>query len=425
MNILLIGSGGREHTFAYKIRQSKHCSKLYIMPGNAGTSNLGQNVSINPLRFNEVTNFCVQHNIQLVIVGPEEPLVKGLRDYFLQHDEVKNIPFIGPDKSGAIIEGSKDWSKSFMEKYKIPTAAYKSFNKNTLQEGIEFINKQALPIVLKADGLAAGKGVLICNTYAEAKLLFEEMLTKAKFGEAGNIVVVEEFLKGIECSVFVLTDGNNYKILPVAKDYKRIGEGDTGLNTGGMGAVCPVPFANKEFMHLVEHNIVVPTVNGLKNEGIKYCGFIFIGLMNVDGNPYVIEYNCRMGDPETEAVLPLIENDFVELMLATANGTLDEIELKINNSCTATVMLVSKGYPEDYEKGKEIKGIDLVNDSIVFQAGTKLHDDKILSNGGRVLAITSFGSTIKQAVENSIKNAQLITFENKYFRKDIGFEFID
>lgn len=423
MNILLIGSGGREHAFAYKIAESKHCNNLYILPGNAGTAMCGTNVAINPNDFDAVEQFCIEHHINLVVVGPEEPLVKGLRDYFNNKETLKNIPFVGPDKSGAIIEGSKDWSKYFMQKYGIPTAAYQSFNINNLDEGKAYIKNHTLPIVLKADGLAAGKGVLICNHAGEAEQFLHDMIAGNKFGDAGNTVVVEEFLQGIECSVFVVTDGSNYKILPVAKDYKRIGEGDTGLNTGGMGSVCPVPFADEVFMKLVENSIVTPTINGLKQEQIHYVGFIFIGLMNVGGKPYVIEYNCRMGDPETEVVLPLIESDFVELLHKTGSGNLHNYQLKVSNKCAATVMLVSSGYPEAYEKDKEITGLDLVQDALVFHAGTKKQNNQILSNGGRVLTITAFGNSISEAAVKAKENAKKINFSNKYFRSDIGYEF--
>jgi phosphoribosylamine--glycine ligase len=423
MNILLIGSGGREHAFAYKIRESKHCKNLYIVPGNAGTALCGTNVNINPNDFFAIEQFCIEHHINLVVIGPEDPLVNGIKDYFNSNAALKNIPFVGPDKSGAILEGSKDWSKHFMQKYHIPTASYKSFNINSLEQGKTYIKNHTLPIVLKADGLAAGKGVLICNDTAEAEKFLEDMITGRKFGNAGSTVIVESFLQGIECSVFVVTDGNTYKILPVAKDYKRIGEGDTGLNTGGMGAVCPVPFADKAFMNLVETNIVIPTINGLKKENINYIGFIFIGLMNVNGKPYVIEYNCRMGDPETEVVLPLIESDFVELLYKTATGSLHNYELKVSNKCAATIMLVSKGYPEGYEKNKEITGLELVQDALVFHAGTKKENNRILSNGGRVLAITAFGNSITQAASLAKQNAKKVNFSNKYFRNDIGYEF--
>jgi len=394
------------------------------MPGNAGTAMCGTNIDINPLEFDKVALFCKEQQINLVIVGPEEPLVMGIRNYFKQSKALKDVLFVGPDKEGAVIEGSKDWSKSFMLKYNIPTAAYKSFTKNSLLNGIAYIKKQKLPVVLKADGLAAGKGVLICSSHNQAEAALNEMLMPNKFGQAGNTVVVEEFLTGIECSVFVLTDGNSYKILPVAKDYKRIGEADTGLNTGGMGAVSPVPFADKEFMQRVEHNIVLPTINGLKKEGINYVGFIFIGLISVNKQPFVIEYNCRMGDPETEAVLPLITTDFVELMEATAAGKLHHIQLNTSGKCAATIMLVSKGYPEFYQKGMEITGLDLVKDSMIFHAGTKKENNKIISNGGRVIAITALGDNLTEALHKAKLNAGQINFKNKYYRTDIGYEFV-
>ncbi len=425
MNILLIGSGGRENAFAYKISQSNDCSKLYIMPGNPSTAMHGTNVSIDTNDFKKVGNFCLENKINLLIVGPEEPLVKGIRDYFLADDELKTIGFIGPDKVGAQLEGSKDFSKAFMEKYQIPTAAYQTFTSDNLNAGIDYLKNHSLPIVLKADGLAAGKGVLICETREEAIAELQAMINEKKFGDASTKVVVEEFLKGIELSVFVLSDGINYTILPSAKDYKRIGEGETGLNTGGMGAISPVPFADDAFIKKVEQRIIIPTINGLKNEGIKYVGFIFIGLMKVGDEPWVIEYNCRMGDPETEAVLPRINSDFLALMKACADGKLNEYHLQIDERTTATVMLVSAGYPGDYEKGKLISEINNCENSIVFHSGTKLNEQKeLVTNGGRVIAITSFGATIQEAVSQSLKNADKIQFEGKYFRRDIGYEFI-
>ncbi|OYU97062.1 MAG: phosphoribosylamine--glycine ligase [Bacteroidetes bacterium B1(2017)] len=425
MNILLIGSGGREHAFSMQLCKSKLCSKLYIMPGNAGTASLGVNVAINPLDFDSVGLFCIENKIELLIVGPEDPLVKGIRDYFEAHEQLKNIAFVGPDSIGAQMEGSKDWSKVFMQKHGIPTAAYKTFTSENLQEGIDYLSNHSLPIVLKADGLAAGKGVLICETREEAIKELDLMISEKKFGSASTKVVVEEFLKGIELSVFVLTDGKNYQILPSAKDYKRIGEADAGLNTGGMGAISPLPFANEAYIKKVEDRIIKPTINGLQADGINYVGFIFIGLMNVNEEPFVIEYNSRMGDPETEVVLPRIQTDFVELMMATATGSLNEISLQIDSRTATTIMLVSKGYPEDYEKGKVISGMELVNDSILFHAGTKFGENgDILSNGGRVMAITSFGNTIAEALAISNKNAALVQFENKYYRRDIGYEFL-
>jgi len=424
MNILLIGSGGREHAFAYKLSESKNCDKLFIMPGNPGTAQHGTNVPINPNDFLLVGKFCIDTEIDLVIVGPEEPLVKGLRNHFDADEKLKQISFVGPDKKGAQLEGSKDFSKAFMKKYEIPTAAYETFTLKNIKSGIGYIKSHSLPVVIKADGLAAGKGVLICETNEDAAKEFEAMIRERKFGDASSKVVVEEFLKGIELSVFVLSDGTNYKILPSAKDYKRIGEGDTGLNTGGMGAVSPVPFADKIFIKKVEERIIRPTISGLKNEGIHYVGFIFIGLMKVGDDPIVIEYNCRMGDPETEVVLPLIKSDFAELMKKCADGKLNECELQIDERTAATVMLVSKGYPGDYEKGKKMSGSDQCENSILFHAGTKLNDNnELVTNGGRVMAITSFGNDIKEAVSQSLKNAEKISFEGKYFRRDIGYEF--
>lgn len=425
MNILLIGSGGREHAFAYKLTQSKLCKKLFIMPGNAGTNEFGQNIKINPTDFDAVGKFSIENKIDLLIVGPEEPLVLGLRNYFEENENLKNILFIGPDKMGATMEASKDWSKAFMVKNNIPTAAYKTFTSNNLNEGIEYLKTQKMPIVLKADGLAAGKGVLICQTLEEATIELQQMINDKKFGAASAKVVIEEFLSGIELSVFVLSDGNSYKILPTAKDYKRIGEGEMGLNTGGMGAISPVPFANDAFMQKVIARIIEPTVQGLKNENIKYVGFIFIGLIKVGEEPLVIEYNCRMGDPETEAVLPRIETDFVELMVATAKGELHNINLKISEKTTATVMMVSAGYPGDYEKGKVMSGFEYITDSLLFHAGTTRNENnQIVTNGGRVLAITSFGNSVNEAVSKSMKTAENIYFEGKYYRTDIGFEFL-
>ncbi|NDC30253.1 MAG: phosphoribosylamine--glycine ligase [Bacteroidetes bacterium] len=425
MNILLIGSGGREHAFSYYLNKSKLCSHLYIMPGNAGTAECGANVSINPLHFDKVAEFCIEKNIELILVGPEEPLVKGMRNYFESNEEIKHIKFVGPDQAGAAMEGSKDWSKAFMSKYNVPTATYKTFTAENLQEGLAYVKQHSLPIVLKADGLAAGKGVLICQTHAEAEAELEQMISQSKFGDASKKVVVEAFLDGIELSVFVLCDGNSYKILPSAKDYKRIGEGDTGLNTGGMGAISPVPFADEQFMEKVESRIIKPTIEGLKQEGIKYVGFIFIGLMKVGDEPWVIEYNSRMGDPETEAVLPRIKTDIGELMLASAEGRLHEMQLEISNQTAATVMLVSAGYPGDYAKGKVMTGFDDVNKSLVFHAGTKINaNNEVETNGGRVLAITSLADNIKEAVALSMKAAAKINYDGKYFRKDIGYEFI-
>jgi phosphoribosylamine--glycine ligase len=424
MNILLIGSGGREHAFAYKLTQSTICKKLFIAPGNAGTATLGVNVPINPLDFAIVGKFCVDNEIGMIIVGPEEPLVKGLRNHFMADNRLKTIPFVGPAEDGAQMEGSKDWSKAFMKRHNIPTAAYETFTFETIHAGIDYVKSHSLPVVLKADGLAAGKGVLICERNEDAVAELQAMIKEQKFGAASAKVVVEEFLKGIELSVFVVTDGKSYKVLPSAKDYKRIGEGDTGLNTGGMGAICPVPFADEAFMHKVEERIIKPTIHGLAKDGIHYVGFIFIGLMNVDGEPFVIEYNSRMGDPETEVVLPRIESDFGELMLATAQGRLHEYNLVISPKTTATVMLVAKGYPGDYPKGDVMTGFEEVKDSLLFHAGTKTDEQgNIVSNGGRLLAITSLGATITDAVQQSLSNAEKIKYTNKYYRKDIGYEF--
>ncbi len=425
MNILLIGAGGREHAFAYKLSQSTLCTQLFIALGNAGTAEFGKNIKMNPNDFETLGQFCIENTIELLIVGPEEPLVLGMRDYFEANENLKNILFIGPDKMGATMEASKDWSKAFMYKNNIPTAAYQTFTNDNLNEGIEYLKTQKMPIVLKADGLAAGKGVLICQNLEEATSELQQMISDKKFGEASSKVVIEEFLTGIELSVFVLSDGNSYKILPTAKDYKRIGVGETGLNTGGMGAISPVPFANESFMQKVITKIIEPTISGLKNENIKYIGFIFIGLIKVGEEPVVIEYNCRMGDPETETVLPLIESDFVELMVATAKGKLHETDLKISTQHAATVMLVSAGYPGDYEKGKLMTNLESSNNSMLFHAGTALNNNnEIVTKGGRVLAVTSLGNSLSEAVSKSMKTAENISFEGKYFRTDIGFEFL-
>lgn len=422
MNILLLGSGGREHAFAKKISESTLCHQLFIAPGNAGTEKLGINVSIKADDFLKIKSFCLENQIKMVIVGPEDPLVKGIYDFFKNDDQLNDIPVIGPSKIGATLEGSKEFAKKFMQKYNIPTADYQSFTKENINEGFAFLEKMKPPYVLKADGLASGKGVLIINDLAEAKNELENMLVKAKFAEASSKVVIEEFLTGIELSCFVITDGKNYKILPTAKDYKRIGEGDTGLNTGGMGAVSPVPFANAEFMQKIEDRIVKPTIQGLINEQIEYKGFIFIGLIKVGDEPYVIEYNVRMGDPETEVVIPRIKSDLVEIFSAVASQNLDNINLEINPQSATTVVLVSGGYPEDYEKGKIISGIENIEDSLVFHAGTTLDNDKIVSNGGRVLAITSLAETFQEALKISYKNINKISFDKMYYRKDIGFD---
>ena len=424
MNILILGSGGREHAFTLKLSESNKVNQLFVAPGNAGTSQIATNININPTDFKAVKEIVLNNQIDMVVVGPEAPLVEGVHDYFLADKDLKNISVIGPKKDGALLEGSKDFSKIFMEKHNIPTARYQSFTKENLSEGFLFLETLSSPYVLKADGLAAGKGVLILDSLEEAKKELEEMLTNQKFGEASSTVVIEEFLDGIELSVFVLTDGKSYKILPSAKDYKRIGEGDKGLNTGGMGAISPVPFASEDFLNKVEERIVIPTINGLQKDGIDYRGFIFIGLMNVDGNPQVIEYNVRMGDPETEAVLPRIDSDLLDLFEGVANQTLDKKSFSINPKTAATVMLVSGGYPEAYENGKEMTGIEKVTESIVFHAGTTIQENKTLTNGGRVMAITSFGDTIDEALKKSYASIENIHFENMNFRKDIGFDLI-
>jgi phosphoribosylamine--glycine ligase len=420
MNVLILGSGGREHAFAWKIAQSKQLQNLYIAPGNAGTANCGTNLNVGVNDFDAIKNIVWEKDINLVLVGPEDPLVKGIHDYFLNDDVLKDIPVIGPKKDGAQLEGSKDFSKQFMLKHGVPTARYATFTQDNLQEGYAFLETLEPPFVLKADGLAAGKGVLIIDNINEAKEELKKMLVDAKFGNASTKVVIEEFLKGIELSVFVLTDGKSYKILPAAKDYKRIGEGDTGLNTGGMGAVSPVPFADDAFIKKVEELVVKPTINGLNKDGIDYRGFIFIGLMNCNGEPSVIEYNCRMGDPETEVVIPRIKTDFIDLLQGVATQTLHQKEYETITETATTVVLVSGGYPEEFEKGKLITGLNSNFDSQVFHSGTKLDGDKVLTNGGRVFAITSFGKTIEEAVNKSFDTAGKINYEGKYFRRDIG-----
>lgn len=420
MNVLILGSGGREHAFAWKIAQSKGLQNLYIAPGNAGTANCGTNVNVGVNDFEGIKNLVWEKDINLVLVGPEDPLVKGIHDYFLNDDVLKDIPVIGPKKDGAQLEGSKDFSKEFMFKYGVPTAKYATFTKSNVEEGFKFLETLSPPYVLKADGLAAGKGVLILDSLDEAKTELKSMLLDSKFGAASDKVVIEEFLKGIELSVFVLTDGKSYKILPAAKDYKRIGEGDTGLNTGGMGAVSPVPFANEAFIKKVEDKVIKPTIAGLNKEGIDYRGFIFIGLMNCDGEPSVIEYNCRMGDPETEVVIPRIKSDLLDLLQGVATQTLESKSYETVPEIATTVVMVSGGYPGDFEKGKVVQGLSGQKESIVFHSGTKLQGEEVLTNGGRVFAITSFGRTIKDAVDKSFLTAAEIKYDGKYFRRDIG-----
>lgn len=422
MTILLLGSGGREHALAWKILQSTKCSKLFVAPGNAGTETIAKNINISPTDFAAIKNFAIHEKIDMVVVGPEDPLVAGIYDFFKNDESLKHIPVIGPSKVGAQLEGSKEFAKEFLVKNNIPTAAYGSFTKETLEKGQQFLETLEPPYVLKADGLAAGKGVLIIQDLEEAKTELSNMLVGEKFGQASSKVVIEEFLDGIELSCFVLTDGKNYKILPTAKDYKRIGEGDTGLNTGGMGAVSPVPFADTVLLEKIESRIVKPTIAGLQKDGIEYKGFIFIGLINVKNEPMVIEYNVRMGDPETEVVIPRLKSDLVELFLAVANEKLDQATLEIDPRSATTIMVVSGGYPEDYEKGKVISGIESVSDSIVFHAGTKMADGQIVTNGGRVLAVTSYGDNFKEAIQKSYQNIGKLNFDKMYFRKDIGFD---
>ncbi|WP_438964952.1 phosphoribosylamine--glycine ligase [Flavobacterium sp.] len=422
MNILLLGSGGREHALAWKMLQSSKCKNLYVAPGNAGTSQIATNIELNPNDFEAVKDTVLKNHINMVVVGPEDPLVNGIYDFFQNDSELKHVPVIGPSKVGAQLEGSKEFAKEFLVKNNIPTAKYESFTVETVEKGCEFLETLEAPYVLKADGLAAGKGVLILNDLEEAKSELRSMLVDAKFGNASSKVVIEEFLDGIELSCFVLTDGKNYKILPTAKDYKRIGEGDTGLNTGGMGAVSPVPFADAVLLEKIETRIVKPTIQGLQNDNIDYKGFVFIGLINVKGEPMVIEYNVRMGDPETEVVMPRLKSDLVEIFEAISKQELDKITLEIDERSATTIMIVSGGYPEDYEKGKEISGLESVEDSLVFHAGTKLENGKVVSNGGRVLAVTSYGSSFEESIKKSYQNINKLHFDKMNYRKDIGFD---
>ena len=422
MNVLILGSGGREHAFAWKIAKSSSCNKLFIAPGNAGTAQVGNNIDIGVNDFESIKEFVISEKIDLVLVGPEDPLVNGIYDFFQAEEELENISLIGPSKQGARLEGSKEFAKKFMIRHEIPTAKYQCFTKETLEEGWAFLESLDAPYVLKADGLAAGKGVLILDDLQDAKDELKAMVADAKFGNSSSTVVIEEFLSGIELSVFVLTDGNSYKILPSAKDYKRIGKGDTGLNTGGMGAISPVPFADRFYIEKVEREIVKPTVEGLKKDGTTYKGFIFIGLINVQGQPKVIEYNVRMGDPETEVVIPRIKSDLLNLLKGIDDGTFSEKDLNINEQAATTVMLVSAGYPEAYEKGKAISGTEDIKESIVFHAGTKNENEQLKTSGGRVIALTSFGENIEEALTKSFASAEKINFKGKYYRKDIGFD---
>jgi phosphoribosylamine--glycine ligase len=424
MTILLLGSGGREHALAWKMLQSPKCTQLFVAPGNAGTAAIASNIDMSPTNFDSVKAFCIRESVDMVVVGPEDPLVKGIFDFFKNDAELQHIPVIGPSKLGAQLEGSKEFAKEFLVKHNIPTAAYDSFTKETVEKGCDFLETLQPPYVLKADGLAAGKGVLIISDLEEAKTELRNMLVNEKFGSASAKVVIEEFLDGIELSCFVLTDGKSYKILPTAKDYKRIGEGDTGLNTGGMGAVSPVPFADETLMEKIETRIVKPTIDGLQKDNIEYKGFVFIGLINVKGEPMVIEYNVRMGDPETEVVIPRLKSDLVELFVAVSEQRLSETTLEIDERSAATIMMVSGGYPEDYEKGKTISGISDVQDSIVFHAGTTSENGRTVSNGGRVLAITSYGNNFDEAIKKSYQNIDKLSFDKMYFRKDIGFDLL-
>ena len=420
MTILLLGSGGREHAFAWKMIQSPLCDTLFVAPGNAGTAAIANNININPTDFPAIKDFVLKEKVEMVVVGPEDPLVKGIYDFFLNDADIKHVPVIGPSTVGAQLEGSKEFAKEFLFRHNIPTAAYDSFTAETVEQGCQFLETLQPPYVLKADGLAAGKGVLIIQELAEAKEELRNMLVHQKFGTASAKVVIEEFLDGIELSCFVLTDGKSYKILPTAKDYKRIGEGDTGLNTGGMGAVSPVPYVDAVLMEKIETRIVKPTIDGFQKDGIPYKGFVFIGLINVKGEPIVIEYNVRMGDPETEVVIPRLKTDLVELFLAVANEKLDQIALEVEERSATTIMVVSGGYPEEFEKGKVITGIENITDSIVFHAGTKLENNQVLSNGGRVLTVTSYGDNFEEAIKKSYQNITKLNFDKMYFRRDIG-----
>ena len=424
MNILILGSGGREHAFALKLSESSKVKQLFVAPGNAGTNKIAKNINVDLSDFEAVKKIVLENNIKMVVVGPEVPLVEGIHDFFLADVDLKNIPVIGPKKDGALLEGSKDFSKQFMQKHGVPTARYQSFTKENLEAGFTFLETLDPPYVLKADGLAAGKGVLILNSLEEAKIELQDMVSNEKFGKASATVVIEEFLKGIELSVFVLTDGKSYKILPSAKDYKRIGEGDLGLNTGGMGAISPVPFADATFLNKVEELVVKPTIAGLQKDGIDYRGFIFIGLMNNNGNPSVVEYNVRMGDPETEAVLPRITSDLFDLFEGVAHQNLHKKSFSVTDKTASTIMLVSGGYPEAYEKNKEIKGFENIKESIIFHAGTATLDDKVVTNGGRVMAVTSFGDTIEEALEKTYRSIDKIHFDQMNYRKDIGFDLV-
>lgn len=424
MNILIIGNGGREHAFAWKIKQSKQCDKLFVAPGNAGTSTVAENVAIAVDDFAKLGQFCLDNKIELVVVGPEVPLVKGIRDYFESDAKLKNIAMVGPGKTGAQLEGSKDFSKQFMVRNNVPTAKAKTFFPETVNESFTYIDSCTPPIVLKADGLAAGKGVIITEDKAEAKEVIKEMLVDKKFGDASAKVLIEEFLKGIEVSVFVLTDGKDYVILPEAKDYKRIGDNDTGPNTGGMGAVSPVVFADKVFLRKVEEKVIKPTIDGLANEGIAYKGFIFIGLMNVDGEPFVIEYNARMGDPETQVVLPRIKTDFVSLLYAAATGALKNISIETHPEFAVTLSMVSGGYPGDYEKGKVITGLEKVSDAVAFHAGTKKNQNSVLTDGGRVISMMAMGADLATAREKAYRGASILAWDGLYFRKDIGLDLL-